>query len=841
MVQPHGTVTFLFTDVEASTGLWDHFPEAMRTALTIHDEILRSSIGTFRGHVFSTAGDAYSAAFWTPGDALGAALAAQRALDTAPWPEPAELRVRMGMHTGTAHERDGDYFGSAVNRAARVMSAAHGGQIVMSLATEQLLRDHLPDGVRLVDVGAHPLKGLSRPEQVFQVSSPGLRSQFPPLRTEAVHNGNLPASATSFIGRGDEVQRLVGELREQRLITLTGVGGVGKTRLALEAARAVADDFPGGVWLSELGPLDDPDAVVHAVAATLSARPHDGLSIVDSVIDALRGRKLLLILDNCEHVLDAAAELVGQIAAACPTVTVVATSREPIGVAAERVWAVRSLVPEVEGVELFRDRAAAADAAFASADADLEVITEICTRLDGIPLAIELAAARVRSMSTTELASRLNDRFRVLRGTRRGGLERHQTLRATVQWSYQLLDEDQALLFDRLAVFAGSFDVAAAQDVCADGRVEHRDVEDLLVALVDKSMVVAERGRTSTRYRLLETLRQFGEEQLAGHDDLGARRDRHLAHYTSVATRAKDQYEGHDHMRGAATLHAEWDNFRAAMQWAITEADVTQAAALLRAGYWFAWFDVRHELGSWADQLLEHDGSDATVYGVAAFFAAQRGEFDRSIALADAGLSLEPARSSGAWICRYSAAMAYSYSGRPDEAWTALEAVRDVVDQDSEPFSAAGVASTVALNAFAHGHPADAARERELLTDIASTLDNPCLDSIIHWVEASAAMHDGQLDAATAHLDAALASAEACDNRLMIGMTKESIAVFALDTNRPAAAAAVGDAVRTSTRCATGTSGRCSSWLPSAGRRSAAWSKPACCWDISRPTTSTTQ
>ena len=335
------------------------------------------------------------------------------------------------------------------------------------------------------------------------------------------------------------------ELPARPMVTLTGVGGVGKTRLATEAARAAAGEFPDGVWLCELAPVADPDAVAHAVATTLAVRRQEGLSMLDSVVDALRGRRLLLILDNCEHVLDAAAELARRVTASCPTVALLATSREPVGVAAERVWAVPSLDAAVEGVELFCDRAAAADAAFSPTEADRAVIAGICGRLDGIPLAIELAAARVRSMTPTELAGRLDDRFRLLRGGRRGGLERHQTLRATVQWSHQLLTGQERALFDRLAVFAGGFDLDSAEAVCADDTIDPLDVGDLLAALVDKSMVVADRHGPRTRYRLLETLRQYGEERLAEDGELAPLRDRHLDHYVATARQREPTGRGH--------------------------------------------------------------------------------------------------------------------------------------------------------------------------------------------------------------------------------------------------------------------------------------------------------
>ena len=436
-------------------------------------------------------------------------------------------------------------------------------------------------------------------------AAPGLGSSFPPLRTGRSRVGNLVASVTSFVGHGEELARLVAELPARPMVTLTGVGGVGKTRLATEAARAAAGEFPDGVWLCELAPVADPDAVAHAVATTLAVRRQEGLSMLDSVVDALRGRRLLLILDNCEHVLDAAAELARRVTASCPTVALLATSREPVGVAAERVWAVPSLDAAVEGVELFCDRAAAADAAFSPTEADRAVIAGICGRLDGIPLAIELAAARVRSMTPSELAGRLDDRFRLLRGGRRGGLERHQTLRATVQWSHQLLTGQERALFDRLAVFAGGFDLDSAEAVCADDTIDPLDVGDLLAALVDKSMVVADRHGPRTRYRLLETLRQYGEERLAADGRAGP-----------AAGPAPGPLRGDDGLADGAVLDAEepavwaafdleWDNLRAALEQRARHRRCRCAGGDPRHDGPLSLFSDRAEVGPWARDAIE--------------------------------------------------------------------------------------------------------------------------------------------------------------------------------------------------------------------------------------------
>ena len=780
-IVPRGTVTFLFTDVEGSTRLWEDDGEAMRLALAAHDGILRSVIDAHGGYVFSTAGDAFCAAFSTPGQAVGAAVEAQRRLEA--YSGPVALRVRMGLHTGTAEEREGDYFGPAVNRAARVMSAGHGGQVLLSLVTEELLRDRLPDDVSLVELGEHDLVGLSRPERLFQAAAPGLGSSFPMLRTGRTRVGNVVAAVTSFVGHAEELARLVAELPARPMVTLTGVGGVGKTRLATEAARAAADEFADGVWLCELAPVADADAVAHAVATTLAVRRPEGLSMLDSVVDALRGRRLLLILDNCEHVLDAAAELALRVTASCPTVALLATSREPVGVAAERVWAVPSLDAAVEGVKLFCDRAAAADAAFSPTDADRAIIAGICRRLDGIPLGIELAAAQVRSMTPTEMADRLDDRFRLLRGGRRGGLERHQTLRATVQWSHQLLTGQERALFDRLAVFAGGFDLDSAEAVCTNDTIDPLDVRDLLAALVDKSMVEADRHGPHTRYRLLETLRQYGEECLAEDGTLAPLRDRHLDHYVATARTASRQAEGTGYVEGTNALEVEWDNFRAALQWASTTGDAGRAGELLGALHFFGTRRLRSELGEWADQILELGGAGADVYGVAASFASQAGDQGRALRLAQTGLAAPtgPTRK-GLSICLETAARVHWFSGHVAEGWAAVntwDATADPAEDPGDAVTAALFVATFAVIVDPPSATAHLARARR----IAGPLANPALDTHIAYTSGLVERAAGHYDVALGHFRQSMELAVRTGSLLAEELALVSLAVLAAMTD----------------------------------------------------------
>jgi predicted ATPase len=498
-------VTFVFTDIEGSTRRWERDPEAMRTALLAHDEVLGSTVDAHGGWLFKHTGDGVCAVFVSARAAVEAAVDAQCRL---------ELPVRMGVATGEAECRGEDYFGPVLNRTARVMAAGHGGQILAAASTAAVV-----SGVDLIDRGQHRLRDLSGVEHLYQVRAAGLRVEFAPLRTLDAVPGNLPVQVTSFVGRDDEVKKLIEQVRAHRLVTLTGVGGVGKTRLAVQ----LAGEFSDGVWLVELAPVGDP-AVPDVVATALGVTPQAGLTVSDSIAQALSGRRLLIVLDNCEHVLGAAGDVVETILTRTATVTVMATSREGLRLPAEQLWPVPSL--DIAGgansaaVELFVERAHAVKPDFApGVGADSEAVAEICRRVDGIALAIELAAARMVSMSPQDVRDRLGDRFRLLSGSRRG-LERHQTLRNTVQWSYDLLDDGERAVLGCCSVFADGFDLAAAAHLC-DGLDEYT-VLDRLDSLVRKSLVTSEQVGSHARYAMLETIRQFAEEQLAATGSIDA-------------------------------------------------------------------------------------------------------------------------------------------------------------------------------------------------------------------------------------------------------------------------------------------------------------------------------
>jgi predicted ATPase/class 3 adenylate cyclase len=586
-----GTVTFLFTDVEGSTRLWEDAPEAMRSALERHDAILRTTIVAHGGRVFATGGDGFAAAFPRASDAVAAALSAQIDLTKETWPDAAPVRVRMGLHTGVAEQRGEDYFGPVLNRAARLMSAGHGAQVLMSVATQELVRDGLPQGCGLIELGEYHLRDLGRPERLCQLVHPDLQREFGRLRTLDAYPGNLPLQMSSLVGREEDIDRVGEALRMSPVVTLTGVGGVGKTRLALQVAAELLPRFRDGAWLCELQVVRDPTGVVEALAAVFRVTARPGLFLEESLIVYLRDQELLILLDNCEHLLRPVAGLVARVEAACPGVRVLATSREGLNLRGEQILVVPSLsVPEegmklaalseCEAVRLFSDRARAVKSDFGVDTGNAGAVGEVCRRLDGVPLAIELAAARVVAMNPAELARRLDRRFRLLTGGERVAIERHQTLRATIDWSYELLTEPQRRLLARLAVFAGGCTMEAAETVCKGDPIEGDQVLELLADLVARSLVVADHHGPDTRYRLLETIRQYGEERLAENDETERLRIRHAGYYAEFAGMVAGHMFGSDQLEWGARLSREHDNLVLAMSYAVGRGNVDLAFTL---------------------------------------------------------------------------------------------------------------------------------------------------------------------------------------------------------------------------------------------------------------------
>ena len=627
---PTGTVTFLFTDVEGSTQLWERHHDAMRSALADHDAMLREAVETHRGTVFKTVGDAVCASFLRPEDALGAALEAQRRLSAHPWPAPIErLRVRMAIHTGSAVESDGDYFGPTVNRVARLMSIGHGEQILVSSTSALLLRDVLRPQTSLRDLGLHRLKDLSHPETAYQVVAEGLRDDFPALRSLDAHsNGavahNLPLPLTSFYGREGELATLTRELKEHRLVTLTGFGGVGKTRLALEAGWRFLEQFPDGVHLVELAPLSDPALVAPRIATTLGLPEQTGQLPGNLWVDALRAKHALLIVDNCEHVLQAVGDVVEKLLQRCPDFRVLATSREPLHVRGERVVRLTPLALAAAGstagatrtapaVSLFLDRISDTAPEFSIADDDAEswrAIESVCNKLDGIPLALELAAARVSTLGLQTLERGLENRFRVLRGGSRTSLPRQQTLLATLEWSYAVLDEREQAVFNRLGVFAGTFSAEAVAAVCSDDHIDPDDVLDILSSLVDKSLVVAA-GARPARYRLLETTRAYAVQRLTTDPGATAVRRRQVEYFHGLSLQLNATF-GHGPLgEWFATYSQDVDNFRAALSWSIDEGgDVLLGAGILwNLRRLIEWLSLNAEGLAWCQKRCPRSGA----------------------------------------------------------------------------------------------------------------------------------------------------------------------------------------------------------------------------------------
>jgi predicted ATPase len=591
---PSGVVTFLFTDIEGSTRRWEADADAMRAALLAHDTVLRLAIEAHSGFLFGHTGDGVVAAFASPKSAVDAAVAAQLEL---------ELPVRMGLATGEAELRDGDYFGTVLNRAARVMAAGHGGQILLADSTAALL-----NGFDLLDLGPRRLRDVPMPIGLFQVQVAGLRTEFPPLRALDTTPGNLRPAATSLIGRESEVVEIEGAVRSHRLVTLTGVGGVGKTRLALEVAAGLADEFPDGVWVFELAAVTDPAAVPDAVAAVLGITQQPGNTVSESVATALEGRIRLLVFDNCEHVLDAAADLIEAILAHSATVRILATSREGLGVPNERVWPVRSLKAagiDSPAVTLFVERAQGIAPGFSMVDGDeAAAVTEICQRLDGIPLAIELAASRMASMTASEMRDRLDHRFRLLVGSRRG-LERHHTLRHAVAWSYDLLDDTEATVLDHCSVFAGGFDLQSACAIAGSDDLDEYALLEVLDALVRKSLLLAMRSGGRTRYSMLETIRQFAEEQLVARGEASEIRAAHARFFAGREADIMALWDSPRQREAYDWFTIELANLRTAFRWAADHGDLDAAAAIAAYAAFLGPFLENSEPVAWAEELIE--------------------------------------------------------------------------------------------------------------------------------------------------------------------------------------------------------------------------------------------
>lgn len=659
---PTGTVTFLFTDIEGSTQLLRALSHRYADVLSEQRTLLRRAFEVHEGIEVDTQGDALFFAFPTARDAVAAAVAGQRALAAHAWPDGATVRVRMGVHTGEALAKDTGYVGMDVHRAARISAAGHGGQVLLSETTHMLVEDDLPESIGLRYLGDYRLKDLARPQRLFQVIAADLPSEFPPVKSLDSVPNNLPLQLTSFVGRQREMADLKKLLETTRLLTLTGVGGTGKTRLALQVAGDVLDGYEDGVWIVELAPLADPELLPGAVASILKVRDVPGRPIMTTIVEYLQTKQTLLVLDNCEHVLSACAHVIDTVLHACPRVRVLATSREGLGIAGELTYAVPSLaVPDAglptspdavaqhDAIRLFVERAAFVTPSFALTAHNARAIVQVCTRLDGIPLALELAAARMKGMTAEQVAGRLDDRFKLLTGGSRTALPRHQTLRAAMDWSYDLLTGHERTLLRRLSVFSGGFTLDAAEVVCA-----HHDlagqVLDLLMHLVNKSLVQTGTEDEEARYRQLETVRQYAQDKLLESGEIHAARRRHLEWFVHLAERAEPELRGPDQALWMRRLDADHNNFRAALEWSKAAED-GDAMVRIVAALWRFWNVRAHwrEGLEWLETALSR-GSDApTAAGAKARLGAGalawwQADFHRASAHLEQALALARAR-----------------------------------------------------------------------------------------------------------------------------------------------------------------------------------------------------
>jgi predicted ATPase/class 3 adenylate cyclase len=719
---PSGTVTLLFTDIEGSTQHWEQQRAAMPEVLRRHDELLRAAIEAHGGHVFKTMGDQFCAAFSHASDGIAAAADAQRALAAEDWSAIGGLAARMALYSGATDERDGDYFGPTVNRVARLLSVAHGGQVVVSGSTAPLLRGVVPEHTELLDLGSHRLKDLTEPEQVWQLTIDGLRTEFPALKSLDTIPNNLPIQPTSFRGREHDLEELKGLLSQHKLLTLVGSGGVGKTRLALQVGAEVLDQYPDGVWLIDFAPINDPELVSSVIAQEIGMPQVEGRRIDESIAPWLRRKKLLLILDNCEHVLEAVAAIASALIRSCADVRMLATSRQALGESGEEVVRLASLdvphkifdltptaIMEFGAVALFVDRAHSVDKSFKLTDDTAPIVADICRRLDGIPLAIELAAARVKVLSIPNLAQRLNERFKILTGGSRSALPRQKTLSALIDWSYDLLTPQEQMLFNRVGIFAGGFSLDAATAVCSGEDLDEIEILDLLSSLTDKSLVVADTTGEHERYHLLESTRAYALEKLSAagaHEHLARR---HAEYFRDQALAAGERYGTGSTFAWVAAVELELDNYRTALGWALTRGNDAVLGGAIAGTLSALWSNagLAVEGRYWISLALERVNDAEQPHVAARLWFALSGlsSGQRSHDAAERAMQLYASVGDARWTARaqQSLAGAFFQMGRLDEAKTTIEQALAAARASGDTASVANCLNTQAYIAQLRG------------------------------------------------------------------------------------------------------------------------------------------
>jgi predicted ATPase/class 3 adenylate cyclase len=788
--RPSGTVTFLFTDIEGSTQRWERRPDAMGVALARHNALVRDAIESHGGYVFKTVGDAFCCAFGMATTALAAARAAQQALSEEDFSSVDGLLVRMALHTGHVEERDGDYLGSAVNRAARLLAIGHGGQVLVSRAAADLVQDAMPPQSDLRDLGAHRLKDLTRAERVYQLVAPGLIESFPALRSIEHMPNNLPQQITSFVGRENELPEIEALLEQHRLVTLVGAGGSGKTRCAIQTGAELLDRFVDGVWLIDLAPLSDPSLVVAEIAQTLGVREVPNHPLLATLLTFLEPRRLLLILDNCEHVIDDVRRVVAGILRGGAGVSVLATSRENLSIAGEHVFRLPSLsLPAATA--LFTDRARASDARYVPADENARFVADICRRLDGLPLAIELAAARIKVLSPQQLAQRLDERFRVLTAGDRSALPRQQTLRATIDWSFDLLDEPERALFRRLSFFAGGWTLQAAAAVCnEEGVADDLEMLDALSALVDKSLVSTDEHGDDRRYRMLFSIREYALERLREAGEAKTIAGRHARFYAGFVRELQPLVDALEDAQWRRQLGPEIDNLRAAIEWTIFQgSDGAVGLSLLADMEWPELITNAQEALRWyehATELVNEMPGSFVHSRILRHYAVLEYQVGRPVATCErtAMQAVEVARatSDANEIARALATLGACYrsAGRFDEA------ERELSEAYESPESLSRITANTVLRIWAvtdlQRGEIDLARRR--FSEVVR-LERPGSEA-----HASALLNLGELEFATGHIERARTAARQAENTYA---TLNSVYLVLLSSNLAAYAMAGGD------------------------------------------------